>query len=506
MNIRIGNDICLYVNLLGNKNLDAVNINSIEAFLINTTKWQDLMDEQYRESALMQDEYNCRKDRIKFVSRFPVEPHFPGFHPTPYDVCCTGHPCYHQRPIPYIPIYHGYGVHPHTFERGCFGPCAWHTNHPHHLDYPHGHHHHFDHCCGCEPHTWGCDDMHDVIDRAGVRYMDMQRQYDRCRFLAPVEGTDSKNKIKVYFPAQAQLYTGTYKLVLVAKVYEPGYCKDNLRTITIDYENVFTLVNSSDQGCDGNITVHVGTNKLYAEDIRRVYASEEEYTIIENNDLKLGQTDYRGKVYKLMIELKDGCTMEYNPGDWEFGSIVFDSLSPRIVNVNQTTGTLSAMPMSPNVDDHSAVINVYNNQHDLMTSFKVNVVERCYDYIVFINSDKIEDVHRYLFGTEDEQALYLNTTARKYAYENIFGTKFISNPANDNYMWIVSRAKIADSNTTKSPIRSAMFDVPLKDWSTDINEPQIYKYNEADHMFYHMCPNKLVSTTGFGGFDITVEP
>jgi hypothetical protein len=95
MNIRIGNDICLYVNLLGNKNLDAVNINSIEAFLINTSKWQDLMDEQYRESALMQDEFNCRKDRIKFVSRFPVEPCFPGFHPTPYDVCCTGHPCYH---------------------------------------------------------------------------------------------------------------------------------------------------------------------------------------------------------------------------------------------------------------------------------------------------------------------------------------------------------------------------------------------------------------------------
>lgn len=491
MNVRIGNDICLYVNLLGNKNLDAVNINSIEAFLINTTKWQDLMDEQYRESALMQDEYNCRKDRIKFVSRFPVEPHFPGFHPTPYDVCCTGHPCYHQRPIPYIPIYHGYGVHPHTFERGCFGPCAWHTNHPHHL------HHH------CEPHTWGCDDMHDVIDRAGVKFMDMQRQYDRCRFLAPVEATDSKNKIKVYFPAQAQIYTGTYKLVLVAKVYEPGYCKDNLRTITIDYENVFTLVNSSDQGCDGNITIRVGTNKLYAEDIRQIHAFEDEYTIVVDDELKLGDRDYTGKLYKLIIDLKDGTTVEYNPADWEFGSIVFDSMSPRVINVNQTTGKLTAMP---NSQHQYSVINVYNNQHDLMTSFTVKVVEKGYDYIVFINSDQINDVHNYIFGDDDYKAAKEAEGAKMYVYENIFGTRFVSNPSDNNYMWIVSRDKIADSNTTMSPIHTSMFDVPLKNWSEDPDHPQIFKFNEGDHMYYHLCPNPLIATDQFSGYDITVEP
>lgn len=491
MNIRIGNDICLYVNLLGNKNLDAVNINSIEAFLINTSKWQDLMDEQYRESALMQDEFNCRRDRIKFVSRFPVEPCFPGFHPTPYDVCCTGHPCYHQHPVPYIPIYHGYGVHPHTFEHGCYGPCAWHTNHPHHL------HHHF------EPHTWGCDDMHDVIDRAGVKYMDMQRQYDRCRFLAPVEATESKNKIKVYFPAQAQMYTGTYKLVIVAKVYEPGYCKDNLRTITIDYENVFTLVNSSDQGCDGNVTIRVGTNKLYAEEIRQIRVGSDNYIMVVDNELSLGQEDYTGKIYKLIIDLKDGSSVEYNPGDWEFGSIVFDSMSPRVINVNQTTGKLTAMP---NSEHESAVIKVYNNQHDEMTSFIVNVVEKGYDYIIFINSDKIEDVHNYIFGDDEYKAEKEAEGAKMYAYENIFGTRFISNPSDDNYMWIVSRDKIADSNTTLSPVRTSMFDVPLKDWSLDPEHPQIFKYNEDDHMFYHMCPNPLIATTNFSGYDITVEP
>ena len=493
MRVRIGNDICLYVNLLGNKNLDAVNINSINAYLINTSKWQDLMDEQYRETALMNDEIMCRRDRIKFVSRFPLEPHFPGFHPTPYDVCCTGNPCYHQHPIPYIPIYHGYHVYPHTFEHGCYGPCAWHTNHPHHL---------------CEPHTWGCDDMHDIIDRAGFKHLDMQRQYDRCRFLAPVEATDSKNKIKVYFPAQAQLYTGVYKLVIVAKVYEPGYCKDNLRTITIDYENVFTLVGCSEEGIDGNITIRVGTNKLYAEDIRRIRMGSDEYTIVEDNELSLGQTDYSGRVYKLIIDLKDGSSIEYNPADWEFGSIVFDSMSPRIVNVNQTTGKLTAMPDSKNQD---AVIKVYNNQHDEMTSFKVNVVEKGYDYIIFMDAapgeDGIEMVHNYIFGTGEEKANAELNGARMYKYENIFGTRFVSNPSDNNYMWIVSRDRIADSNSTLSPIRTSMFDVPLYNFGTK-EAPEIFKQH-TDHLFYHVCPNPLIATdsaNSFGGYDITVEP
>lgn len=344
--------------------------------------------------------------------------------------------------------------------------------------------------------------MHDIIDRAGVKYMDMQRQYDRCRFLAPVEATDSKNKIKVYFPAQAQIYTGTYKLVIVAKVYEPGYCKDNLRTITIDYENVFTLVNSSDQGCDGNITIRVGTNKLYAEEIRQIRLASDNYTTIVGNELKLGDADYTGQIYKLIIDLKDGSSIEYNPGDWEFGSIVFESMKPREVNINQTTGKITALQVS-NIED-LPVIKVYNNQHDEMASFTVTVVEKGYDYIVFMNSDKIDDVHNYIFA-ENRQELSDRNGWRCYEYENIFGTRFVSNPTDDNYMWIVSREKIADSNSTLSPIKTSMFDVPLKNWASQ-EHPEIFKYNPVDHMYYHLCPNTLVNTMNFSGYDITIEP
>lgn len=433
----------------------------------------------------MQDEIDGRKDRIKYVSRFPVEPHFPGFHPTPYDVCSAGRPGYHCHPAPYVPAYHGYGVHPHTFERGCFGPREW---HPHHHVY--------------EPHTWAVDDMHDIYERAGHRHMDIQRQYDRCRFLAPVEATNSKNKVKVYFPAQAQLYTGTYKLVMVAKVYEPGYNKNNLRTITVDYENVFTLVNSTDQGCDGNVTIRVGTNKLLPDEIRQIRVEQDQYSVIVNNELSLGQADYTGKVYKVIIDLVDGSSIDYNPGDWEFGSIVFESMKPREVNVNQCTGKITALKVSDL--DELPVIKVYNNQHDEMTSFTVKVVEKGYDYIVFIKSKEIEDVHNFIFGTIEQKQEFEDNGAKMYQYENIFGTRFLNNPSNDNYMWIVSRDKIADSNTT-CPIKVSMFDVPLQNFGSD-QFPQVYFYNEEDRMYYHLCPNPLIATSSFGGYDITIEP
>ena len=436
MKVRIGNDICLYVNLLGNKNFDAVNINSINAYLINVTKWHDLMDEQYRETALMQDEIERRKDRIKYVSRFPVEPLF-GFHPTPYDICGAGRPCFHHHPMMYVPVYPGYGINVHTFDRGCFGPREW---------------------CHChEPHTWRNDDMNDIFMAAGYKHMDIQHDYDRCRFLAPVEATDTKNKVKVFFPAQAQLYTGTYKLVIVAKIFEPGYSKDNIRTITVDYENVFTLVSRTEQGCDGDVNVYVNTKKLYPEDIKSILASSE-YTILQGDELKIGDQDYNGKQYKILIDLLNGRTIEYDPADWDADSLQFVSSDPYTVSVNDNYGTLVAMPNSAG---KSVTISVYNSNHILLRSFVVNVIGESSDYIVFINSDDVLDVHDYIFGNRSFPG------ARKYEYSDIFGTHNLINPTAGNYMWICSRRKISDSNSKLMSIKGSLFDVPLmagEDW------------------------------------------
>lgn len=67
--------------------------------------------------------------------------------------------------------------------------------------------------------------------------------------------------VHVYFPAEAQLFTGVYKLVIVAKIHEPGYRPSDLRTVTMDYENIFMLVNSTDEeGVDSAVTLTVGIN------------------------------------------------------------------------------------------------------------------------------------------------------------------------------------------------------------------------------------------------------
>lgn len=468
MKVRIGNDICLYVNLLGNKNFDAVNINSINAYLINVSKWHDLMDEQYRETALMQNEIERRKDRIKYVSRFPVEPLF-GFHPTPYDICGAGRPCFHHHPMMYVPVYPGYGVNVHTFDQGCFGPREW--------------------CHDHEPHTWRNDDMNDIFMAAGYKHMDIQRDYDRCRFLAPVEATETKNKVKVFFPAQAQLYTGTYKLVIVAKIFEPGYSKDNIRTITVDYENVFTLVSRTEQGCDGDVNVYVNTKKLYPEDIKSIIVPSE-YTMVPKQELKIGDVDYNNREYKVLIDLLNGRTVEYSPTDWDLDSLTFESSDTSVVTVNENYGTLIAMPNSAG---RSAVIRIYNSNHTLLRSFTVNVIADGYDYIVFIPSNEVQDVHDYIFSNKPF------TGATKYQLNDIFGTHQLFNPADGNYLWICSRRKIADSNSTLTNVKGSLFDVPLmygEGWPKQVS---------GDHLYYYLCPNTLNRSTG-QGFDISIEP
>jgi hypothetical protein len=59
------------------------------------------------------------------------------------------------------------------------------------------------------------------------------------------------------------LLTGDYKIVIVAKLYEPGFSCNNLRTVTMDYENIFTLVNSSEEGVDTAVTMNVGVSEQF---------------------------------------------------------------------------------------------------------------------------------------------------------------------------------------------------------------------------------------------------
>lgn len=192
MKIRIGNDISLNVTLLYKEyGDDAVNINSVKAFIINSSK-EDEARKQF-------------ESKTKFISRFPVEPYIDAYSSTAYDVKSCGYPTWRAYPKNYVyATYSGFGPNP----------------------------------------NW------DQI----YRHMP---ECNLTQYQAEVKYTDDRSKVNVYFPAEAQLYTGTYTLVIVAKIYEPGYSKDNLKTVTVDYEDVFTLVGTSEGGVDGPVTINV---------------------------------------------------------------------------------------------------------------------------------------------------------------------------------------------------------------------------------------------------------
>lgn len=236
MKVRIGNDICLHVTLLGNQGIDYINIKSIRAFLINTSKQQDLDAQRRYDSVHYHDEMEDRRRVVKYVGRFPAEPHCRPYHGTPYDLLHCGHPTFHVHPVWAVAPYVGFGVYPHTFD-------------PFHN------------------HLWGYDDMMDLHDKMLMKDEDYKEQYGRCEFMAPVMATDQPNVVDVHFPAENQIYKGNYKLMLIVKLYEPGYGRNNLRTVTMDYQDIFTLVGSSDEeGASGDITISVG-NFMKAEHI-----------------------------------------------------------------------------------------------------------------------------------------------------------------------------------------------------------------------------------------------
>lgn len=203
--IRIGNDILLKVSLLGTKKnafgdipVDAVRINSVKAYLINTTAEQQLLEQT--------------KNKTKFISRFPIEPVVPIYTSTAYNINSSGYPSYHAFPQNYIAgSYAGFGP----------NPC------------------------------W--KDIYKTPE------------FNPIEYIAEVKHTKYRNVVQVLFPADAQLLTGIYKLVIVAKIYEPGYSSNNLRTVTMDYDKIFKLVDNSEEGVDSAVTLDVGIIKNVPE-------------------------------------------------------------------------------------------------------------------------------------------------------------------------------------------------------------------------------------------------
>ena len=88
------------------------------------------------------------------------------------------------------------------------------------------------------------------------------------KFLAPSRLLAEQNRIEAYFPAKAQHQIGEYKFVIVLTIYQPGWCENNLRTITLDQGIIFALTND-DKDPDHDTTIDLDIT--YAESIYMLF-------------------------------------------------------------------------------------------------------------------------------------------------------------------------------------------------------------------------------------------
>ena len=150
------------------------------------------------------ERFEAIKNKTRFLGRFPVEPFTDDFMPTERSIRCSGHPIWRAYPREAIMHpYHGFGVHP----------------------------------------EW-----------SGL-YTKLPLIND-TEYVAETTATIDPHIIEVTFPAEHQLYTGEYKLVLVVKLYVPGY-HHNIKTITVDMDNVFELVKTSAEAIDDDVIINV---------------------------------------------------------------------------------------------------------------------------------------------------------------------------------------------------------------------------------------------------------
>jgi hypothetical protein len=137
----------------------------------------------------------------RFIGRFPIEPFVDEFEPTAYCINSTGYPRYRAY---VLNEFRGYGVHP----------------------------------------NWKkCFPITDV-------------KLTEC--MGQVSFTKDPRVVTVLFPASAQRYPGVYQLLVVADIADSSYQR-GVRTVTVNYNNIFELVSDSEE-CDADYNTQIEIN------------------------------------------------------------------------------------------------------------------------------------------------------------------------------------------------------------------------------------------------------
>lgn len=466
MNVRIGNDIRLNLTLKGPRNYDQSNIKQLRAYLINTSMKD--YTEMWAPCCDCGRSHSCGRYGYHHpVSNYHVN--FDRFNRVFHG--CPGCDC--GRSDGKVPFNPAFGE----------GPLRPNYGHPWHCD------DHACHKCG-RCHNW--EHCHEEFDFPILPiHID-----DNFKFLAPSRVLPKANQVQVYFPAREQFACGVYKLVVVVVVYEHGWGRHDLHTYTIDYGDVVTLVDDN-TGVEGDITIDVDTDQLSNSGETAIVIKNNNYYLYPNKYISLGNTDNYNKPYTIDVTLENGTSLEYNPENWPYSKLNFQSTNLDLVQVGPD-GTImtkySATTQSANVivttPDDPAVRGI----------FTVTVEGAVKDYIGFapvrpLSINGIDRTDQNFENNSQEAsdvisggAASLNLESGEFQkVDTLLGTHHLNNTHDGWYLWIVS----------KTPIQSVSmgeFNVPLTS----------AEYVQKDRLYYYACPNPVRSTSDFGGIDVTV--
>jgi len=429
--IRIGNDIRLILNInttstiveddgtqynITVNDLDMTNIKQVRCYLINTPK---------------------KEDRKKFKRvGFPEM-----YSPTAYNINNSGFPSYHMEPANvcnydrFAPDFHdfhwwpgfrGFGICPERFHDHC-GHSLWHGPHPEHDHFP-GH--------------W---------------------------YLADSWVLNEKNTLACMFPAIDQIMCGTYKLVVVITVFQKGWGKHNLRTYTIDKGDVFQLVDEG--GESGPITIDVdtkGDDRKNMPEIEAIYTtqfSNECYTLVMGQDLRIGEQDVNESEYRIYVKLKDGSTLLYNPLDWKYDNLKFES--PSCAVTVDKNGTLHAHCLT---DPICITVSYGEGRSKVQTSFCVKVDPVIPLYVGFSTDGSFNNI------SKDKDNWYKGEdiwdVKKRQALDGVID---IHNPLCGGYLYIMSQRKIKYIKSFGEDIVSSSVRFPVVPGNKKVDNYFVYR-------------------------------
>ena len=181
-------------------------------------------------------EKECKRVN-KFFSRFPIEPFINEFEPDAYNIHVSGKfPKYRAH---VANLYNGFGVYP----------------------------------------DWNkCKPMKDM---------------DITVYRSEIIRTKDPKVIIVDFPAEAQVFEGEYELLVQAKVFDPTY-RNNERTVTASFKDLFKLVKDQDEAIDNPVQIDI-VNTDDIDTLRDVYVVSANYNKdhinIRRNDMGVVDLD-----------------------------------------------------------------------------------------------------------------------------------------------------------------------------------------------------------------------